>query len=77
MLIDLLIPLTNAYAVAYNLTVIAKQLAQFMRSNKLTQSAMADQLDVSQPTVSRWLKGEAPRGRHYQRILNLLEPKHR
>ncbi|MDG4650087.1 helix-turn-helix transcriptional regulator [Roseibacterium sp. SDUM158017] len=34
-------------------------LASYLKTSNLTQGAFADALGVSQPTVNRWLKGQA------------------
>ncbi|GGL91843.1 hypothetical protein GCM10011534_12450 [Pseudooceanicola nanhaiensis] len=45
------------------------RLAEYLRSAELTQAAFAERVGVKQPTVHRWLKGEArPSWRVAERI---------
>ena len=50
------------------------KLHAIMKSRNINQGELADLLDVSQPTVSRWLFKDAdPRGRHRDAINQLYE----
>lgn len=59
----------------YNATVatIAELLQRRIQEDAITQTALALKLGVSQPTVTRWLKGDNPPGpEHVGRIAEYL-----
>ncbi|WP_088648248.1 helix-turn-helix domain-containing protein [Marinibacterium profundimaris] len=50
-------------------------LAEYLKSSGMTQKAFADAVNVSQPTVNRWLSGSKPSWSKAAEIERLTEGK--
>lgn len=51
----------------------ARRFGEWSREHAFTQAELAAQLQVAQPTVSRWLRGVAPlQAKHYARMAKLM-----
>lgn len=53
-----------------------REIIEELGRQGLNQSAIAKRLKVTQPTVSRWLKGAEPKTRHRDKLLQLAREKH-
>lgn len=54
---------------------VMSHLAQFLKSSGMTQKAFADAVNVSQPTVNRWLGGAKPTWKKAAEIERVTEGK--
>jgi len=52
---------------------VARSLAKLMEEKDWNQSQLAEKLDTTQATVSRWMNGADPKGKTLQKIASLLK----